>query len=119
VLPDPAHRTDAQHQASLLLAAADVKRPHMASRMSKSTVVSVVALAAALVLAIALNPSAERHRARIKEAIAERSPIAGALGVGSLAAFASSYHSLGVFSYTTAGDRTLSVGVLGMVFVLQ
>jgi hypothetical protein len=79
----------------------------------------VAILVAALLLAVALNPSPERHRARIKEAIGERSPVARAFGVGSLAAFASSYHSLGVASYTTAGDRTLSVGVLGMVFVTQ
>ena len=40
-------------------------------------------------------------------------------GVGALAAFASNYHSLGVASYTQAGDRTLSVGAFGLVFVLQ
>ncbi len=79
----------------------------------------VAILAAALLLAVALNPSPERHRARIKEAIGERSPVARVLGVGSLAAFASSYHSLGVASYTKAGDRTLSVGAFGLVFVLQ
>ncbi len=79
----------------------------------------VAILAAALLLAVALNPSPERHRARIREAIGERSPVARVLGVGSLAAFASSYHSLGVASYTKAGDRTLSVGAFGLVFVLQ
>ena len=76
-------------------------------------------LVAVLLLAVVLNPSPERHRARIKETIGERSPVARMFGVGSLAAFASSYHSLGVASYTTAGDRTLSFGVLGMVFVTQ
>ena len=76
------------------------------------------AILIALVLAaFVLNPSPEHHREKIKAAIAQRSPIAGALGLGSLAAFASSYHSLGVASYTTAGERTLSWGVLGMVFV--
>jgi hypothetical protein len=78
-----------------------------------------VVLVAVLLLAVVLNPSPERHRARIKETLGERSPVARLLGVGSLAAFASSYHSLGVASYTTAGDRTLSVGALGMVFVTQ
>jgi hypothetical protein len=78
-----------------------------------------VVLVAVLLLAVVLNPSPERHRARIKETLGERSPVARLLGVGSLAAFASSYHSLGVASYTTAGDRTLSFGVLGMVFVTQ
>jgi len=79
----------------------------------------VVILAAAVLLAFVLNPSPERHRARIKEAVGERSPVARVLGVGALAAFASSYHSLGVASYTKAGDRTLSVGAFGMVFVLE
>jgi hypothetical protein len=78
-----------------------------------------IVLVAALLLAVVLNPSPERHRARIKESLGERSPVARLFGVGSLAAFASSYHSLGVASYTTAGDRTLSFGVLGMVFVTQ
>jgi hypothetical protein len=76
-------------------------------------------MGAVLALAFLLNPSPDRHRAKIKEKIAERSPIAGALGVGSLTAFVSSYHSLGIGSYTTAGDRTLSIGFLGMVFVPQ
>jgi len=71
------------------------------------------------VAAFVLNPSPERHRARIKEAIGDRSPVARVLGVGALAAFASNYHSLGVASYTQAGDRTLSIGALGMVFVLD
>jgi hypothetical protein len=79
----------------------------------------VVVLAALVLLAFVLNPSPERHRARIKEAVGDRSPVARVLGVGALAAFASNYHSLGIASYTQAGDRTLSVGALGMVFVLQ
>jgi hypothetical protein len=78
-----------------------------------------IVVAVVLVAAAVLNPSADRHRARIKETLGDRSPIARVLGVGALAAFASNYHSLGVASYTTAGDRTLSVGAFGMVFVLQ
>ena len=86
--------------------------------MSKRSLVTLLAIIAVVVLGLVLNPSPERHRARIKEALGQRSPVAKALGLGSLAAFASSYHSIGVASYTTAGERTLSVGVLGMVFVL-
>jgi hypothetical protein len=78
-----------------------------------------VSSVAALILAIVLNPSPERHRARIKDDIGERSQLAAALGLGSITAFASTYHSLGIASYTTAGDQTLSIGVLGMVFVLE
>ena len=87
--------------------------------MSKNTVRSIAVIVGLVLLAIVLNPSPERHRAEISAAIAERSPIAKALGIGSLAAFVSSYHSLGIASYTTAGERTLSIGVLGMVFVAQ
>jgi hypothetical protein len=83
---------------------------------SKPMVLGVVA--AVVVAAFVLNPSPERHRAQIKEAIAERSPVAGALGLGALTAFATTYHPLGVASYTTAGDRTVSVGAFGMVFVM-
>lgn len=86
--------------------------------MSRTVVTAVVA-AAVTAAAFLLNPSPEQHRARIKQAIAERSPIAGALGIGALTAFTSTYHPLGVASYTTANGRTVSVGALGMVFVLQ
>jgi len=84
--------------------------------MSKSITALFVAIAL-VVLAAVLNPSAERHRARIKEAIAERSQLNKALGVGQLNAFASKYHSVGVGSYTTVNDKVTSVGVFGMVFV--
>jgi hypothetical protein len=82
--------------------------------------VRLAAIAAALIaLAFALNPSAEKHRTQIKQAIAERSPIAGVLGIGALAAFASTYHPLGVASYTTVDGKTLSIGAFGVVLVLQ
>lgn len=74
---------------------------------------------AVVVAALVLNPSADRHRNEIKESIAERSPMAGFFGVGALTAFASHYHSLGVVSYTRIRDKTVSVGFLGMVFVLD
>lgn len=86
---------------------------------TRSLTTTLAVAIGALVLAAVLNPSPERHRTRIKEAIGERSPMSRLFGVGSLAAFASNYHSLGIASYTTAGDRTLSVGAFGMVFVLQ
>jgi hypothetical protein len=68
-------------------------------------------------LAFALNPSGEQHRARIKAAVAERSPIAGALGLGAAAALVTTYHDLGVASYTTIDDRVLSLGAFGVVYV--
>jgi hypothetical protein len=87
--------------------------------MSKSTLVAAIVVLATLVLALALNPSPDQHRAALKEVTAQRSPIAGALGIGALRAFTSTYHSVGVASYTTVNDRVASVGALGMVFVTE
>jgi len=85
--------------------------------VSKNPVVSILVAGAVLALASVLNPSPERHRLKIKEIISERNLVAGALGAGSLAALASSYHSLGVVSYTEVGNRTLSIGAFGVVYV--
>lgn len=85
--------------------------------MPKRILSSVVTIIVLVALAFVLNPSPERHREKIKEAIAERSPLAGALGVGAVTAFVTNYHSLGVASYTKVGDRVVSVGLFGMVFV--
>lgn len=86
--------------------------------MAKKSVAVPVAVVAVLIAAAALlNPSAERHRDKIQEATGSRNQVARVLGIGKLKAFASSYHSLGVASYTTAGDKTLSFGAFGLVFV--
>jgi len=82
-----------------------------------SKVIWFVAGVLTVVLAIALNPSAERHRDKIKESMAERSKVAAVLQLGSLKAFVSNYHTLGVASYTTINDKMQSFGLLGMVFV--
>ena len=82
--------------------------------MLRRPLVTLAVVAAVLAAAVALNPSPERHRAEIRQAVAERSPLAGLLQLGSLAAFLSSYHSIGVASYTTADGRLLSVGAFGV-----
>ncbi|MDZ4348870.1 MAG: hypothetical protein U1A22_04975 [Xanthomonadaceae bacterium] len=88
--------------------------------MRKSFILSAVFSLALVALAFALNPSPEQHRERIREAVAERRPIAGLLGVGALTALTSRYHQLGVASYTTgANDRVFSLGAFGMVHVLE
>jgi hypothetical protein len=87
--------------------------------MPSTAVVSAVVAAAVTAAAFVFNPTPEQHREKIRQAVAERSPIAGALGIGSLTAFVSTYHPLGVASYTTVDGRAVSVGALGMVFVLQ
>jgi hypothetical protein len=85
--------------------------------MRKASLVSAAVAGIVVALAFVLNPSPEQHRDKIKATISERSPLAGMLGLGALAAFASNYHPLGVASYTTVNGKTVSIGVLGMVFV--
>lgn len=82
---------------------------------SKTTAIIAVAF---VVLAFVLNPSADRHREKISSTVAERNPIAGLFGAGAITALTSGYYSLGVASYTKANDRIVSIGFMGMVFVL-
>jgi len=85
--------------------------------MRRSRLFFASAVVLLLGLAFIFNPSAEKHRAAIKQAVAERSPTAGALGFGAIAAHATSYHSWGFCSYSTLNERVVSVGALGMVHV--
>lgn len=85
----------------------------------RKRLVPLAVAAAILLLAVLLNPSPERHRQKIRQEMGERNPITRLLALNALAAFASHYHSPGVASYATAGDRVLSIGVLGLVFVLE
>jgi hypothetical protein len=87
--------------------------------VSKNAVVSVVVTLIVVALAFALNPSPEKHREEIRKAMAERSPVAALLGLGSLTAFVSTYHPLGVASYTTVNDRVVSVGAFGVVVLIE
>ena len=80
---------------------------------------TLAAVGAVVALAALTNPSPDRHRDTLRDTIADRSPLAGALGVGAVTAFFSSYHSLGLASYTKVGERTVTVGVFGMVFVVD
>lgn len=80
---------------------------------------ALLAAVAVVALALLLNPSPEKHRAKIKEAIARRSPLAGALGIGAMTAFVSTYHSLGVLSYTEVDGRMIALGAFGGVFLLN
>ncbi len=86
--------------------------------MSKAVAVSAVA-AAVLGLAFVSNPSPEKHRAEMKEAISQRSLLEGVLGIGSLTAFASTYRSLGVASYTTVNGHLVTIGAFGIVFLVS
>lgn len=87
--------------------------------VSKPIVVSAVAALVVVALAFALNPSPERHREEIRKAMAERSPIAAVLGLGGITAFVSTYHPLGVASYTTVNDRVVSIGAFAVVVFIE
>lgn len=87
--------------------------------MSKNTLTTVIVTALVVAGAFVLNPSPERHREEIRQAVAERSPLAKLLGIGAVTAFVSTYHPLGVASYTTVNGRVVSIGAFGMVFVRQ
>lgn len=85
--------------------------------MSKKSLIFIIVFLVALIAVMALNPSEAKHRAAIRAAVAEQSPIAGALGLGALRAMTVEYHSYGVFSYTTFDDSVISTGALGLVHV--
>ena len=85
--------------------------------MSKKTLTIIIIFLLGLVLAMAFNPSGERHREAIRVAVAERNPIAGALGLGALKSLIVEYHSFGLGSYTLADDRVISFGAFGFVHV--
>ena len=87
--------------------------------MSKAPLFTALLAATATAAAFVTNPSPDQHRTRIREVIAERSPLAGILGVGVFTAFTSTYHTLGVASYTTVNDRTVSIGAFGEVVVRE
>jgi hypothetical protein len=86
-------------------------------RMRKTTPFLIAA--GLIALAFLLNPSAEKHRDKIKVTIAERSHLERVLGIGQLTSFISKYHSFGLGSYTTVNEKVSSVGAFGMVFVTE
>lgn len=83
----------------------------------RKAVTIVLVLAVVLLAALALNPGPDKHRARIVEAMGERNAVVRALGIAKLTAFVSSYHSLGIASYTKVNGRTTSWGAFGLVVV--
>ena len=86
--------------------------------MSKTTYAPIIA-AIVIALAFILNPSPDKHREKIKDLVGQRSLLDRTFRVGQFIAFASTYHSLGVASYTTVNEKTTSIGFMGMVFVME
>ena len=101
------------HPLGIHLRVPDFSLPNLKMRAVHYALAIAIAVAAAALL----NPSADRHRAKLKKAVAERSQLAALLRLGDLAAFVSTYHSMGVVSYTTANNKVLTVGAFGYVYV--
>ncbi len=87
--------------------------------MSKKLLSSIIGFLLLIIIALALNPSGERHRSALREAVSDRSPIAGALGLGALTSLVTEYHSIGIASYTVLDDAVMTVGALGLVHVVR
>jgi hypothetical protein len=83
----------------------------------KKVLPSLLIIGLFVVLAFALNPAPEKHDDRLKQVFAERNPLAGSLGIGALSALLTSYHSLGVASYTQIDGKTVTVGAFGLIHV--
>jgi len=86
--------------------------------MKRQKLIPLITIIFILILAAVLNPSPERHREKIRQVISERSELESFFGIGKLTAFVSQYKSLGIASYTTANGQVISIGVLGMIFVI-
>lgn len=87
--------------------------------MSKKLLATFIGLLLFIIAAMALNPSGEKHRTALREAVSERSPIAGALGLGALTSLVTEYHSIGIASYTVLDDDVMTVGSMGLVHVVR
>ena len=83
--------------------------------MTLTRLITLSSAVLAVALAFVLNPTAQKHREAIRAAVSDRSPVAGALGLGALTAFTSTYESWGVCSFMTVNRRTVSVGAFGIV----
>lgn len=78
-----------------------------------------VGLAVLLLLMLLLNPSADRHRKAIQDDVDNASLFERTLGLGAVTAFMARYESLGIASYTTVNGKLASIGVLGLVVVID
>ena len=87
--------------------------------MSKKLLASIIGILLLIIALMVLNPSGERHRTALREAVSERSPIAGALGLGALTSLVTEYHSIGFASYTVLDDHVMTVGAMGIVHVVR
>ena len=91
----------------------------MSEATGRSPLLGLLVVLGIAILLVVTNPSAESHRKAIAADFAAERPLAGAVGLGTLTAQLPEYHSAVLGSYTTAGDEITSIGLLGMVWVVD
>lgn len=78
---------------------------------------AIASLVLTVLLAFVANPGPDAHREKLKSEIGARSQLAAVLRLGSLAAFVSDYHTIGLASYSTVNGRIVTYGAFGFVYV--
>jgi hypothetical protein len=91
----------------------------MSNSTGNSPLLAILVVLGIAVLLAVTNPSVETHRKAIADEYKAERPLAGAIGLGTLTAQLPEYHSAVLGSYTTAGDDVTSIGLLGMVWVVD
>jgi len=84
----------------------------------QNPLLSLLVVLVVMVLLAVTNPSPEQHRKAIAAEIAELRPLAGAVGLGAVSAHFTEMHSFVLGSFTTNGEEVVSIGLLGMVWVV-
>lgn len=87
------------------------------SEMTARTRNIAIGIAILTVAAFFLNPDEQEHDSALRGGIARKAPVASLLGGGRVASWLSTYHDLGVASYTEIDGRVRTMGALGIVVV--
>lgn len=81
---------------------------------------SIIITAVVFLLLFISNPSMQKHKDSINEKCKQLNPITGAIGGCALfSRLGCEYHNCYVFSYTQSKGELVSVGVLGIAFVIK
>jgi hypothetical protein len=70
-------------------------------------------------MALVFNPSEAYHRAKLRAAVEERQPITKLFGISQLAIAGMKYKSYGFVLLMSLGDRKVTVGLYGYVYVVN
>ena len=94
---------------------AEPRGKHTAAQWATSWGLSALIVA----LAFFLNPTEVAHRAKLRVAIEAEHPILKVFGASQLATLDVKYQSFGFMSLTTRNKRTVTLGLYGLVYVVN